>query len=82
MTKEELETATTIHSKMLQYKKISRFLKDAIEDNKITSIRFLVSSGLPIEFAHNGLDFHLLLVKIQEELERLYKENKEEFKEL
>lgn len=82
MTKEELETATTIHSKMLQYKKISRFLKDAIEDNKITSIRFLVSSGLPIEFARNGLDFHLLLVKIQEELERLYEENKKEFKKL
>lgn len=27
MTKEELETATTIHSKMLQYKKYQDFLK-------------------------------------------------------
>lgn len=82
MTKEELETATTIHSKMLQYKQLSKLLKEAIEGNRITSIKFRVSSGLPIEFAHNGLDFHLLLIKLQEELERLYEENKREFKKL
>ena len=82
MTKKEFETATTIHSKMLQYKRLSDLLKEAIKSSRITSVQFRVSRGSPIEFADNGLDFYSLLTKLQEGLECLYEENKEEFKKL
>lgn len=82
MTKEEFASATIIYNRMEQYERLAKLIKDAREDNKLTTISICGPSRLTIDIPNNGLDFNLILLKIEDELERLCKEYKEEFEQL
>lgn len=82
MTVEELNIATTSYNRMCEYKKLANSIKKAREGNSIVSICLHNGSGPNIEISDNGLDFRLLIIKLEEELERLTKEYRDEFSKL
>lgn len=58
------------------------FEKETREGNSIVSIHLNTKSGRRISILDNGLDFRLLIIKLEEELERLSREYRDEFNKL
>jgi hypothetical protein len=82
MTVEELGIANTSYNRMCEYKKLANSIKEAREGNIIISICLRNESGSEIEISDNGLDFRLLIIKLEEELRRLSEEYRDEFNKL
>lgn len=82
MTVEELNIATTSYYRMCKYKKLADSIKETRESNSIVSIHLRTKSGGEISIPDNGLDFRLLIIKLEEELERLNREYRDEFDKL
>lgn len=58
------------------------FEKETKEGNGIVSIHLNTKSGRRISILDNGLDFRLLIIKLEEELEHLSREYRDEFDKL
>lgn len=82
MTVEELNIATTSYNRMCRYKELANSIKEAREGNTIISICLRNKSGSEISISDNGLDFRLLITKLEEELECLSREYRDEFDKL
>lgn len=82
MTVEELNIATTYYNRMCKYKKLANSIKEAREGSIISSICLRNGSETEIEISDNGLDFRLLIIKLEEELRRLTEEYRDEFNKL
>lgn len=82
MTVEELNIATTSYNRMCKYKKLADSIKETREGNGIVSIHLNTKSGRRISILDNGLDFRLLIIKLEEELERLSREYRDELDKL
>ena len=63
-------------------KKLADSIKETREGNSIVSIHLNTKSGRRISILDNGLDFRLLIIKLEEELERLNREYRDEFDKL
>lgn len=82
MTVEELNIANAYYNRMCKYKELADSIKETRESNSIVSIHLHTKSGGEISIPDNGLDFRLLIIKLEEELERLNREYRDEFNKL